>query len=512
MNDTDSLVARTRAGPVRGEVAGDLRVWRGIPFAASTAGEGRFRAPEPREPWRGIRDCTRFGPIAPQGTGVGVQIDPETEHSEDCLSLNVWAPPPGPEPYPVMVWIHGGAYGLGSGSQVIYDGTELARRGEVVVVTINYRLGPLGFLDPSGFGDADSHYETNCGLRDQLSALWWVRGNIASFGGDPHDVTVFGESSGGASITTLMTCPAAAHAFDRAIAQSPPATSVYGADRAREVTRRFLDLLELGDASRLRDVPVDDLVAAGDALLDEVPSRIPGTLAFAPVVDRVFLPWYPVAAFQKGRAHRIPLVIGSNRDEASIFRFMKSALLPVTAESVRAMLDALAVDSPEIGRDRLEEILASYPDPASPKGALAVSRDAAFRMPAIWVADAHSRYCPTWVYRFDHATPMLRAARVGAAHATELPYVFGNFGTLDVDPTFWLGGRRSALEVSARVQRRWTSFAHNGTPTALDGSTHWAPYTTDERATLLVDAQDALALDPDREMREAWGTRVVGFR
>lgn len=221
-----------------------------------------------------------------------------------------------------------------------------------MLVSFNYRVGALGFLDLSSFSTAERVFETNCGLRDQVAALAWVRDNIASFGGDPDEVTVFGESSGAGSITTLMTCPSAEGGlFHRAIAQSPPATSVYGSERAATVAKQFLDILEVepGQIDTLLHLPYRTVIEASDTLVNEVPTRIPGTLAMAPVVDRDFLPpRYPVAAFQKGYSHHIPpLIIGSNKDESSIFKFMKSPLLPVTSDSVQEMLRAIATDHPE---------------------------------------------------------------------------------------------------------------------------------------------------------------------
>lgn len=508
-----SLVVEAPCGPARGYADGSVFAWKGIPYAAPPIGDLRFRSPVPPEPWGDVLDAAAFGAMAPQGHDTSVPLDPSMRIDEDCLTVNVWAPRPDGTPRPVMVWIHGGAYCLGSSAQSIYDGRLLAERGDVVLVTFNYRLGALGFLDLSSFSTADRTFEANLGLRDQIAALEWVRDNIAAFGGDPGAVTVFGESSGGGAITTLMTVPRAAGLFHRAIAQSPPSTSVYGADRAASVASRFLEILDLsvdriGEIARM---PFERLVEAGDILVDEVPTKVPGTLAMAPVVDRDLVPHYPVAAFQKGYSLRVPLIIGSNRDEASIFKFMRSPLLPVSAEAVQQMFAGLAEDNPGVSPLRLAEIVAAYPDSAKARGALAISRDAAFRMPALWVADAHSRHSPTWVYRFDHATPLLKAARVGAAHATELPYVFGNFGTLNPDPTFWLGGRRSALEVSGRVQRRWLAFARHGVPAALDGSKHWAPYTEESRSTLLIDGHDSLVDDPDNAMRAAWGDEVMGF-
>lgn len=511
--DTDTCTVGCRYGEVRGHRDGSVYAWKGIPYAAPTGGDRRFRSPLPPEPWGDVLDCRAYGPIAPQSRQSPIGIDPEMTMGEDCLSLNVWAPEPDGRQRPVLVWIHGGAYVLGYSGQKIYDARNLCETGDVVVVTINYRLGALGFLDLSSFSTPDVRFESNLGLRDQIAALEWVRDCIAAFGGDPDCVTVFGESSGAGSITTLMTVPSAEGLFHRAIAQSPPATSVYGSERAATVAQRFLDILGLApeQAPDLLDMPFEKLVDASEVLFGEVPTKVPGTLAMTPVVDRDLVPKYPVAAFQKGLSHRIPLIIGSNKDEPSIFRFMKSPLMPVDDTAVQGMFTALAEDRPDLSPERIAEIVAAYPDLPKSTGAMALSRDAGFRMPVLWVAEAHSEHSPTWVYRFDHATPMLKAARIGAGHATELPYVFGNFGTLGRDPTFWLGGRRSAGEVSGRMQRRWVAFASHGVPAALDGSKHWPPYDPDRRLTLVIDGVDTVVADPEGAMREVWGTEVMGF-
>ncbi|ORI17136.1 carboxylesterase [Rhodococcus sp. 1163] len=503
----------TPDGDVIGYRDGTHFVWKGIPYAAATAGEHRFRSPRPVEPWAGARDCRRFGDVAPQGKANPVPIDPTIPMSEDCLSVNVWAPEPDGRPRPVMVWIHGGAYSLGSSAQSVYDGRRLAELGDLVLVTVNYRVGAFGFLDLSSFSTAETVFETNLGLRDQIAALEWVQRCVESFGGDPSNVTVFGESSGGASVTTLMTSPKADGLFHRAIVQSAPATSVYGPERAAAVATRFLELVDITPdrIGELKTVDFMRLVEAGDTLCYDVPTRVPGTLGLAPVVDGDVVPRYPVAAFQKGYSHRIPLIIGTNHDEASIFRLMKSPLMPVTSDTVTEMFRAIANDHSDLPAFRIAEIMSAYPDRSKSAGALAMSRDAGFRMPTMWIADAHSRFAPVWMYRFDHATPMLKAARIGAGHATELPYVFGNFGTLNRDPTFWLGGRKAATAVSLRVMKRWVAFAQHGVPATLDGAKHWAPYVEPTRSTLVIDTQDSLVEDPDAVLRAAWGDQVLGF-
>ncbi|WP_038169948.1 carboxylesterase/lipase family protein [Tomitella biformata] len=498
------LSVQTLSGPVRGFAAEGVHVWKGIPFAAAPVGERRFRSPAPPFPWTAPMDCLEFGPVCPQAEGMAMEA--VLQPDEDCLNLNVWRPATEGPPRPVMVWIHGGAYYMGAGSQGVYDGAELARHGEVVVVTFNYRLGTLGFVDLTSLATPEHPFESNLGLRDQIAALGWVRDNIAAFGGDPGNVTVFGESSGGGSVTTLMTVPSAEGLFHQAIAQSSPATSIYGRDRAATVARLLLDRLGLtpDQVGELRRIPVDRLARASAELATEVFGSVPGTLAIAPVVDRDLIPYYPVAAFQKGKQHKIPLLIGTNRDEATIFRLLRLPMMPVTPDSVYRMLAKIIGDNPEVSPEQIAAVIAGYPDLPRAKGAIAISQDAAFRMPALWIASAHSKAAPTWLYRFDFATPMLRAARVGAGHAMEIPYIFGTFGAIRRDPTFLLGGRAAAMAVSERIQARWAAFAR-------DGKLDWPAYDQDGRHTLLIGREESVAADPDREMRLLWGEDVVGF-
>lgn len=505
VSDLDSLstghdglvIVTTRYGQVMGSVDDGVAVWKGVPYAAPPVGELRLRAPREPASWSEVRDATAFGHIAPQTEHGPLPIDPGLTIGEDCLTLNVWAPE-GAANLPVMVWIHGGAYFLGSSAQRMYDGRKLVAEGRVVLVTVNYRLGALGFLDFSKFGDFDS----NLGLRDQVAALEWVRDNIAAFGGDPSQVTLFGESAGGGSVTTLMVSPASEGLFHRVIAESSPATSVYGADRAESIAERFLELAGV-EASELRELPVSEFVRVCGELVQEIPSKVPGTLALAPVVDRDFVPHYPVAAFQKGLAHPVPLLIGTNHDESSMFKLMKSPLMPITPDKVHEMFQAIAADHPDMRADEENEVEAAYPEHSKKRTALEISRDAAFRMPTLWIAEAHSRRARTFLYRFDQATPFLRITRLGAMHGTEVPYVFGNFGVVPKDPTFKLGGHRTALEVSGRVQKRWIDFAYGRDP--------WTPYDEESRTTLLIDKRDQEVEDPDRELRRAWGEEILGF-
>jgi para-nitrobenzyl esterase len=508
----DRLVVDTAHGPVRGTDDGIVRVWKGIRYAAAPAGELRWRPPEPPARWSEPADATRVGPVCPQPTDPRIPLDLGAPQGEDCLTLNVWASSDtaAGAGKPVMVWVHGGAYILGSSAQSLYHGRALAADGDTVIVTVNYRLGALGFLDLSAFGD---RFATNIGLRDVLFALQWVRENIAGFGGDPNHVTVFGESAGGGIITTLLSSPAAAGLFGAAIAQSSPATSVYDRERAQRVAGLFVEALDLrpDEADRLTSLPTAALLAASKQVFDEVPVRTPGTLAFAPIIDGDLVPGHPVKLAREGRTHPVPLIIGTNKHEAALFRWMKSPLMPITPKAIRAMFAEIAAEQPDLQLPAEHQIWGAYPGRGKAVG-MGVARDIGFRMPSVWFAEGHREVAPTYLYRFDFATPMLRLLRLGAAHATELPYVWGNLVAGPKDPTFKLGGLKAGNTVSARIRRRWLNFAVDGTPSGLQGDPRWRPYRANDRATLVIDAQDRVVEDLDGDLRLAWGDQVLSFR
>lgn len=514
-------VVRTHLGPVRGRRresgAGAVDVWRGIPFAAPPVGELRWRRARPATPFEGEFDAATTGPVCPQERNPAIRLGADTVMDEDCLNCNVWRPADtGPDArLPVMVWIHGGAYVFGSGSQPLYDGARLSATGGVVVVTFNYRLGALGFADLSALGD---EFETNAALSDVLAALGWVRDTIGAFGGDPANVTVFGESAGGGIVTTLLTMPAAHGLFHRAIAQSSPATSMYEQARAQRVTAAFLEALGLGDSpsvDQLREVDAAATVVASMRAFTDVPSTNPGTIAFAPVIDGDLVPQHPLDVFRAGESHPVPLLIGTNRDEANLFKWMKSPLMPITTADIERMFADIAREHPEVTLPARAEVAAAYSGLRPKVAGLGVARDVAFRMPTIWVADAHSARAPVYVYRFDWATRMLRMLRLGAAHATELPYVWGNLVSGSKDITFLLGGRADGEKLSRRTLGRWAAFARTGVPDVDDDdqdAPEWVGYTTDSRAVLVVDAQDRVVDDLDADLRRAWGADVLGFR
>lgn len=505
-------VAETTYGPVRGRDDGAVTVWKGIRYAASPVGELRFRAPRPPERWTEVLDATEFGPACPQPVVPRMPLDLGAPLGEDCLRLNIWAPA-GAAPgagKPVMVWLHGGAYVLGSGSQPLYDGRALAAGGDVVVVTLNYRLGALGFLDLSSFDTR--RFDSNIGLRDALAALGWVRDNIAAFGGDPANVTLFGESAGAGLVTTLLACPAAEGLFVRAIAQSSPATSVYDRDRGRRLAESVLIKLGIGtnQVHKVADASDEALVAATADVFNEVPVRNPGTLAFVPIVDGDLLPDYPVKLAQEGRLLPVPLLIGTNKHEAALFKLMRSPLMPITPRAITSMFDQIAAEQPDLQLPTMAEIGSAYTGRQKSR-VVSIATDIGFRMPTVWLASGHSAVAPVYMYRFDYATPLFRVLLVRAAHATELPYVWGNLGGPQ-DMTLKLGGTRTATAVSDRMQTRWVNFAVNGDPVGPAGEQQWPTYTEADRACLVIDKVDSVVHDVDDRIRTAWGAEMFSFR
>ncbi len=493
-------------GVVQGVIRRELRMWRGIPYAAPPVGLLRFRAPQPVVPWEGIRSAEHFGAVAPQDRR-GQFAGPPTSVpiSEDCLTINVIAPlEHRAHLRPVMVFIHGGAYSVGSSREIRAQGEGLVRQGDVVFVNFNYRLGALGYLDFSGWASPEIPIDSNLGLRDQVAALEWVRENIAAFGGDPGAITLFGESAGGNAVTTLMAVPRASGLFHRAIAQSSPANAVYPSSIAREWATEYLELLseEVDDSSTdstsvedaatlLLSAPVEALVTATTRMQRSVPDARPGTMPLAPVIDGDLLPERPLDAFKAGRAHPVPLIIGTNDREGSLFRG-RLDILASNPKRIRAIFART--------RKRYRKALkALYPGLPAPRPAADFGGDFAFWYPSVKVAERHAAYADVYMYRFDVATRLLRLTGHDATHGLELFALFdrmgGTFGRL----LGALGGRGPFIRAGRRMQAHWLSFARTGAPEAS-----WPKYKRRRRRTLVIDVEDRVESDPRSERRRAW--------
>jgi para-nitrobenzyl esterase len=531
----EHLEIRVTGGLVRGVSERGVRAWRGIPYAAAPAGARRFRAPAPVEPWAGVRDGAEFGPVATQShKGQFIGAHPRIPQSEDCLNLNVItpdAPVDGASLRPVMVFVHGGAYSVGSSRENPRQGEGLVRRGGIVYVSINYRLGALGYLDFSRYSTPERPFESNLGLRDQVAALAWVRANIRSFGGDPDAVTLFGESAGGNAVTTLMTVPAATGLFQRAIAQSAPPNAVYPPALTAEWAATFVGILaeqtlgapatvgdlvhpaERGAAGPARIGPVESglsdseaarlllqaeparLAGATTTLTVRSPDRYPGTIPLCPVIDGDFLPERPLDAFRDGRAHRIPLMIGTNEREGSLF----SGRIDILASTPPRMRAVFA----NTKKKAKKALKALYPGMPAARAALDFGGDYSFWYPSVKVGERHSRYAPVYFYRFDAAPRLLRRMGLDATHGLELFPLFDRLDGWFGRGMTVLGGRRAFKAIGARMQGWWLAFAAAGIPDAA-----WPAYTEADRLTRIIDTRDRIESDPQSERRVAWGKFV----
>ncbi|PJJ61414.1 carboxylesterase/lipase family protein [Compostimonas suwonensis] len=511
-----SLTVDVTGGAVRGVVEDDVAVWRGIPYGGPTSGAARFRAPQPVEPWEGVRDGSRFGPVAPQAhRGQFIGAHPRIPTGEDCLNLNVLAPLPGRSAtaVPVMVFIHGGAYSVGSSREFPEQGKEFVRDGGIVYVSFNYRLGALGYLDFSRYSTPERPIESNLGLRDQVAALEWVRDNIAAFGGDPERVTIFGESAGGNAVTTLMTVPSAAGLFSRAIAQSPPPNAIYPTSLTARWAADFVEILTADvdahsventttDAAGalLAEASVPALVAATTVLQVRTPDEQPGTVSLSPVIDGDFLPQRPLDAFKSGEAHRIPLIIGTNDREGSLFTG-RLDILATTPPRIRAIFA-------KTKKKARKAIKAEYPGLPERRPAADFGGDYAFWYPTVKVAERHSRFAPVYFYRFDSAPRLLRFLGYDATHGIELFALFDRMNGWFGRALSLLGGRSAFLEAGKRMRARWLAFAWGEEPSAGDGAAAWAPYEETRRDTLIIAKTDRVESDPRGNRRRAWNAFV----
>jgi para-nitrobenzyl esterase len=453
-----------------------------------------------------VRDATAFGPVAMQSrNGNFIGTSRSTPMSEDCLTINVLrADAPGEE-LPVMVFIHGGAYSVGSSAEHPRNGEALVREGGVVFVSFNYRLGALGYLDLTRYSTPERPIESNLGLRDQVAALEWVRENIASFGGDPGNVTLFGESAGGNAVTTLMATPAAHGLFARAIAQSSPANAIYLPEMTAVWAEEFAELLmeaidtdgveSTSDDSAGRllvGASADELVDAAVTLTLATPDAHPGTIVLSPVIDGDVLPERPLDAFKEGRAARVPLIIGTNDREGSLFTG-RLDILATTPKRIRAIFARTKKKS-------RKAIKAEYPGLPAQRAAADFGGDYAFWYPTVKLAERHSRFAPVHFYRFDIAPRLVRLAGFDATHGLDLFAIFdrldGPFGRLMTI----LGGRRAFKAAAKRMRAHWLSFAHDG---RVDPAA-WPPYDETERLTLVIAPVDRIEADPRASRRLAW--------
>jgi len=489
-----NLRVTTTSGTVEGVAGSGVTRWRSIPYARPPVGRLRLRAPQRPIPWRGVRYCHDFAFCAPQQrryTLVGV--NKYQPMSEDCLTVNVVAPAaPSDEPLPVMFFIHGGGYMMGSSATPIYDGAALARRG-CVYVSVNYRLGALGCLDLSSLATPDHPIDSNLFLRDLVLALQWVRDNIASFGGDPDKVTIFGESAGAHAVATLLAVPAARGLFAAAISESPASGMLVASDAAPRFARKFTDILQLDPKNAAADLMHTEprrFVKALTQLLAHLVEEPAGSFAIGPIVDGDCLPHDPFQAMARGEAHPVPLIVGNNAEESRLFtRWLK--MMPTTEETI----ERLFVGVDPAARERITR---AYPDYPQPDACMQLSADMFFGSAAWRIAEAHSKHAPTYMYRYDYAPRALSWSGFGATHGMELLAVFDLYRTRWGSLLTLAADQRSALKVSKDIQSRWRKFSRTGVP-----GEGWPTYDGD-RAVMVFDKQPRVENDPHAARREAW--------
>jgi para-nitrobenzyl esterase len=494
------IVVETQSGGLEGIIENNIHVFKGVPYAAPPVGKLRWLPPQPLEPWNGIRPATAYGFIAPQ-TPIslpGLAQESETQ-SEDCLFLNIYSPGLDDARRPVMVWIHGGAFSMGSGSQQMFGNSTLAANGGIVLVTINYRLGVLGFLNLNELTNGKIPSTGNEGLQDQVAALRWVKENIAAFGGNPDNVTVFGESAGAMSVGCLLNMPEARGLFHKAILESPVGEMARPLDASVIISKVFLKVLglEAGDISALRSLPVAKMLRAQQetAIITEQ-----GAAPVVPVADGVVMPRMPLEYLEAGRGFKLPTLIGSNLEEDKLFSMMNPGVYKMNEEGLhRAVAKYVAesgvkkvIDTYRKGRERRGE-------PVTPFELYsAISTDVMFRKTAIRIAEAQCKFAPGgYNYLFCWKSPAVRGA-LGACHALDLGFVFGNYSA------DFGGSGPEADKLSGEMQDAWVSFARNGNPSCKSLGP-WPQYS-ENRASMIFDRNSRIEKAVYEEERAVWET------
>ena len=506
----EAPIVRTQYGKVRGAVHRGVFVFKGIRYGAPTGGPNRFIPPQPPQPWSGVQDCLNYGDSciqsnprpAPRRT-LSARIPPapawpKPAESEDCLFLNVWTPGLGDEgKRPVMVWLHGGAFMSGSASEPVVDGANLARRGNIVCVGINHRLNVFGYCNLADLGDRRFSHSGNAGMLDIVAALTWVQENIERFGGDPRRVTIFGESGGGQKVSMLLACPPSRGLFHRAIIESGPGVKML--ERADANHHAQLLLQELGvtadNLEQLQAVPAQRLLAAYFALAAKLPPPVPGLpMPFSPVLDPHDLPAHPFYPQASPVHAEVPILIGSNHDEITLF----------AADSDFSLDEAgLQKHLAFLFRDKAESVLAGYrriyPEYSPSDMYLRIATDYPTMQWTINICERKlaQHGAAVYRYRFDWQTPVL-GGRLRSMHSLEVPFVFYNIERA----RNMIGPGESPVTLAGRMCDAWTAFAATGNPnTPRSGLPEWPAYNLRERWTMLFADQSRVVADPDKAER-----------
>ena len=512
-------VVETASGRLRGAHRAGIHSFKGVPYGVSTEGGNRFMPPLPAASWAGVRDALAYAgrawqlPNRPKRrAALETLLGPADTmpEGEDCLTLNVWTPGLDAGKRPVMVWLHGGAFAYGSGNRAVTDGANLARRGDVVVVNVNHRLNIFGFLHLADIGGRQWAHSGNAGMLDIIAALRWVQSNIAGFGGDPGNVTIFGESGGGGKVSVLLAMPQARGLFHRAAIQSGAAIRVSTRERANALAEAVLIELGLGrgQCERLQTLPAGRVLAAlAPAARAVGRSRWPllDRYDFGPVVDGVDLPQHPAEPQAPGLADGIPLMVGGTKEESAFFLADDDAVWNRTLSEAELRQRVSAVAGAEA-----EALLAAYralmPQASPADRLIAALTGSNFWVRTVLLAERYAARpgrAPVYMYSLDWQSPA-NDGRMKAHHAMDLPFVFDN---PDVPDT--TAGAPGARELAARISATWIAFARNGSPDnpALPA---WPAYSAEHRTTMIFDNECRLVRDPDRDARLLLSRAVQG--
>lgn len=485
-------IVETTHGQVEGVAEGGVQTFLGVRYGADTGGAHRFLPPAPAASWSGVRPAVAMGARCPQPSMEGPSSAPgvirlsNAPTSEDCLFLNVWTPRANDKKRPVMVWIHGGAFGFGSANDKYYEGSNLARKEDVVVVSMNHRLNALGFLDLSPELGPEYAGSANVGMLDLVQALTWVRDNIARFGGDPRQVTIFGQSGGGAKVAVLLTMPQAHGLFARAIVESGALQDVHTPAKAGAMRERLLAALgrSPADVGSLLTTSADDLAGAAAKV---------GLTEWRPVQDGVVIPHQPLDPAALAISDDVPLMVGTARNEATTLLIANPHWPDTTTEQLEAGAAGL------MGPKKAQEVLTVLREqaPADPPSQLLASAMTAqyFDRPAWALAEARAAVAaPTYVYRIDWRTPVLDGV-LRSPHGVELPFIFDN---ASLSPEL-VGTGPDTRAMADLMRSAFASFARGGHPLTRP---LWPPYTLGKRQTFIFNQPAAVASDPDRALRK----------
>ena len=511
-------IVETANGKLRGAWIDGVAAFRGVPYGADTAGPNRFMPPRPPAPWAGLRDALHVTGQSPQSRlGFPQRAEladfsgtaDDSPETEDCLTLHVWTPSTDATVRrPVMVWLHGGAFSFGSANSLRLQGMRLCRRGDVVLVTVNQRLNIFGHLDLSQIGGPDHAQSGNAGTLDMLAALHWVRDNISRFGGDPGNVTIFGESGGGAKVCTLLAMPSARGLFHRAIVQSGAAVRLRTQDRSARLTDAVLRELGLSRASpgALHAVPMRRLLAAIEPAQQAIgasPWPLLDRYPFGPVVDGTLLPNQPFDPDATPVSADIPLIIGDTTHEAALFLASDDAVWfdTLTEDAYRARIAAVAGAQADAVVETYRRL---HPDASPARRLVATLTDCNFRVRSLLLAERRVRQggAPVRMYSFAWRTPLFDG-RLGAPHALDVPFTFDTLeftNATDRSP--------GAHALAATMATAWAAFARDGVPRA-EGLPDWPVYGLAERATMVLDAPCRVECDPGQEGRRLWSGLVA---